>query len=198
VNSRARGACVGLLSFQYVADPKGTSSRSRIGRILELTLDELDRVFNQTIRRANHEQIKMDSGAAFLYPMPMVLVVCGRRKANFMAAAWVTRVNFKPPLMLIALGPTTQQRNRGKQSLQHQHPGCFHDEKTDYCGLVSGGKTDKSEIFDVFYGELANAPLIKECRFLCRAPSTKPSNCPSMCFTLESPRKCSGRKIYDR
>ncbi len=36
-------------------------------------------------------------------------------------------------------------------------------EKTDYCGLVSGNKTDKSEIFNVFFGDLTKAPLIEEC-----------------------------------
>ena len=36
-------------------------------------------------------------------------------------------------------------------------------EKTDYCGLVSGAKTDKSEVFTVFYGSLETAPMIKEC-----------------------------------
>ena len=36
-------------------------------------------------------------------------------------------------------------------------------EITDFCGIVTGKKTDKSEIFDVFYGELKTAPLIKEC-----------------------------------
>lgn len=36
-------------------------------------------------------------------------------------------------------------------------------EKTDYCGLVSGQKTDKSGLFRVFYGELKKAPLIEEC-----------------------------------
>jgi len=40
--------------------------------------------------------------------------------------------------------------------------------ETDYCGLVSGSKTDKSKIFNVFYGELSGAPLIKECP-LCMA-----------------------------
>jgi flavin reductase (DIM6/NTAB) family NADH-FMN oxidoreductase RutF len=33
----------------------------------------------------------------------------------------------------------------------------------DYCGLVSGEKTDKSRLFDVFYGILKTAPLIREC-----------------------------------
>jgi len=35
--------------------------------------------------------------------------------------------------------------------------------ETDYCGLVSGKKTDKSVLFDIFYGELETAPMIKEC-----------------------------------
>jgi flavin reductase (DIM6/NTAB) family NADH-FMN oxidoreductase RutF len=34
---------------------------------------------------------------------------------------------------------------------------------TDYCGVVSGRKVDKSKLFDVFYGELKAAPLIREC-----------------------------------
>jgi len=36
-------------------------------------------------------------------------------------------------------------------------------EKTDYCGLVSGDTVDKSHIFEVFYGSLKTAPMIKEC-----------------------------------
>jgi len=36
-------------------------------------------------------------------------------------------------------------------------------EMTDYCGIVSGNKNDKSEIFDLFYGELKTAPLIRNC-----------------------------------
>jgi flavin reductase (DIM6/NTAB) family NADH-FMN oxidoreductase RutF len=36
-------------------------------------------------------------------------------------------------------------------------------EKTDYCGIVSGKKVDKSKLFDVFYGSLPGAPLIREC-----------------------------------
>ena len=34
---------------------------------------------------------------------------------------------------------------------------------TDYCGLYSGRKVDKSRLFEVFYGELKTAPLIMEC-----------------------------------
>jgi flavin reductase (DIM6/NTAB) family NADH-FMN oxidoreductase RutF len=110
-------------------------------------------------------KIKIDSGAAFLYPMPMVLVgSVVEGKANFMAAAWVSRVNFKPPLMLIALGPHhTNKGIEANKTFSINIPDVSLMEKTDYCGLVSGGKTDKSELFEVFYGELAHAPLIKEC-----------------------------------
>jgi flavin reductase (DIM6/NTAB) family NADH-FMN oxidoreductase RutF len=36
-------------------------------------------------------------------------------------------------------------------------------EPTDYCGIVSGFKVDKSNVFDVFYGKLKPAPMITEC-----------------------------------
>jgi len=35
--------------------------------------------------------------------------------------------------------------------------------KTDYCGLVSGSETDKSQLFESFYGTLGNVPMINEC-----------------------------------
>ena len=110
-------------------------------------------------------KIKIDSNQVFLYPMPMVLVgavVDG--KANFMAAAWVCRVNAKPAMFSIALGP--HHTNKGideNKEFSINVPDVSMVEKTDYCGLVSGGKSDKSGLFDVFYGELKNAPLISEC-----------------------------------
>jgi len=111
------------------------------------------------------EKITIDPSAAFLYPMPMVLVgAVVEGKANFMAAAWATRVNFKPPLFAIALGPHHTSKGideHGEFSINV--PDCSLMEKTDYCGIVSGGKTDKSHLFDVFYGTLDKAPLIEEC-----------------------------------
>jgi flavin reductase (DIM6/NTAB) family NADH-FMN oxidoreductase RutF len=113
----------------------------------------------------NMGKIKIDSGAAFLYPMPMVLVgSVVEEKANFMAVAWVSRVNFKPPLFGIALGP--HHTNKGideNREFSINIPDISLIEKTDYCGLVSGNKTDKSEIFNVFFGDLTKAPLIEEC-----------------------------------
>lgn len=111
------------------------------------------------------QKVKIDSGAAFIYPMPMVLVgavVDG--KANFMAVGWVARVNFKPPLLAIALGP--HHTNAGidqHKAFSINIPDVPLIQKTDYCGLVSGSKVDKSGLFNVFYGKLDKAPLIEEC-----------------------------------
>lgn len=110
-------------------------------------------------------RIKLDSGAAFLYPMPMVLVgamVAG--KANFMAVAWVSRVNAKPPMFAVALGRHhTNQGIDDNRQFSINIPNIALMEKTDFCGLVSGAKRDKSQIFELFYGQLDKAPLIAEC-----------------------------------
>jgi flavin reductase (DIM6/NTAB) family NADH-FMN oxidoreductase RutF len=47
---------------------------------------------------------------------------------------------------------------------------------TDYCGLVSGHKTDKSAVFTSFYDELGRAPMISECplNYLCKVVQTIP------------------------
>lgn len=111
------------------------------------------------------EKVKIDPSGAYIYPMPMVLVgAVVEGKANFMAVAWATRVNFRPPLFAAAIGPHYTSRGieeNGEFSINI--PGISLMEKTDYCGLVSGVKKDKSELFNIFYGELEKAPLIEEC-----------------------------------
>jgi flavin reductase (DIM6/NTAB) family NADH-FMN oxidoreductase RutF len=103
---------------------------------------------------------------AFLYPMSMVLVgtkVEGR--ANFMAAAWVSRVNGSPPIMAVALNQRhyTPIGIRECQAFSLNIPSVDLMARTDYCGLVSGRDTEKSDLFDLFYGELGSAPMISEC-----------------------------------
>jgi flavin reductase (DIM6/NTAB) family NADH-FMN oxidoreductase RutF len=48
--------------------------------------------------------------------------------------------------------------------------------KTDYCGTVSGNTVDKSGVFQSFYDEAGNAPLIEECpvNYLCKVIRTIP------------------------
>jgi flavin reductase (DIM6/NTAB) family NADH-FMN oxidoreductase RutF len=102
----------------------------------------------------------------FVYPMPVVLAgtkVDGR--PNFMAVGWISRVNFKPPLiaMGISKGHHTATGIRQSGAFSVNVPSADMVAATDYCGLVSGKKTDKSKLFELFYGELESAPMITAC-----------------------------------
>jgi len=111
------------------------------------------------------EKVKINANV-FAYPMPVVLVgALVNEKPNFLAVAWVSRVNYKPPLIAVALGKG-HHTNSGiiaQKAFSVNIPGVELVKETDYCGLVSGRQTDKSKLFDVFYGELKIAPMIKEC-----------------------------------
>jgi flavin reductase (DIM6/NTAB) family NADH-FMN oxidoreductase RutF len=99
-----------------------------------------------------------------LYPLPTVLV-----GAN---------VNGKPNYITIANlgngGPTSVCINMGKANYSYagikengtfsiNFPSVDMVRETDYCGLVSGQKVDKSQLFKNFYGKLETAPMIEEC-----------------------------------
>ena len=101
-----------------------------------------------------------------LFPMPTVLVgamVNGR--PNFLAVAWVSWVNYQPPMIAVALGRThhTTPGIHATKSFSVNIPGCDLVDKVDYCGMVSGKKDDKSTLFTVTPGEKTGAPLIDEC-----------------------------------
>jgi flavin reductase (DIM6/NTAB) family NADH-FMN oxidoreductase RutF len=143
-------------------------------------------------------KIKIDTGAAFLYPMPMVLVgavVAGR--ANFMAVGWVARVNFRPPLFAVALGAHyTNQGIEENQQFSINIPDVALMQKTDYCGLVSGSKSDKSTIFQVFYGELEKAPLIGECPVAMACTLVQTVKLPSNTLFIGEPKEVFTEEKY--
>lgn len=98
--------------------------------------------------------------------MPVVLVgtqVGG--KANFMTVGWCARANANPPMVVCGIGNHhyTPKGIEETKTFSVNIPSSHLLEKTDYCGLVSGEKVDKSRVFDVFYGSLKTAPMIKEC-----------------------------------
>jgi flavin reductase (DIM6/NTAB) family NADH-FMN oxidoreductase RutF len=82
-----------------------------------------------------------------------------------MTVAWATRVNGNPPVMGVALNQRhhTPAGIRACQSFSINIPTVDMVERADYCGLVSGRETDKSGVFETFYGELGTAPMIAEC-----------------------------------
>lgn len=111
------------------------------------------------------DKIEISDGVA-PFPKPAVLVgamVDG--KPNFMNLAWLTRISMKPHMWLMSIGKNKYTvkgiREQGRFSVNI--PGADLVVKLDYCGITSGSKVDKSKLFDVFYGELENVPMIREC-----------------------------------
>jgi flavin reductase (DIM6/NTAB) family NADH-FMN oxidoreductase RutF len=101
-----------------------------------------------------------------LYPMPAVLVGANiNEKQNFMTAAWCAIAAQKPPAVSVALRKEryTLEGVRENGTFSINVPSSDMVKKTDYCGVYSGKKNDKSQIFKVFYGDLTTAPLIQEC-----------------------------------
>jgi flavin reductase (DIM6/NTAB) family NADH-FMN oxidoreductase RutF len=102
------------------------------------------------------------------FPGPMPVVIVGAEvdgKPNYLTVAWISRVNFSPPLLGIALGKShhTNKGIREHGEFSVSVPGADLMEAVDYAGLVSGMKTDKSELFEAFYGELRHAPMVRQC-----------------------------------
>ncbi|MFW9834798.1 MAG: flavin reductase family protein [Candidatus Thorarchaeota archaeon] len=100
------------------------------------------------------------------YPMPVTLVgtiVDGR--INFMAVAWINRMNNNPPIWSAGINKKhhTVKGILEQKTFSINFPSVDMIERTDFCGLGSGKKIDKSGVFDVFFGELGNAPMIREC-----------------------------------
>jgi len=99
----------------------------------------------------------------YLYPMPVSLIGTNvNGKPNFMALAWVNVVEYKPPLFAISSYETHHTnigiKENGTFSINIPSEGMV--EVADYVGLVSGKEIDKSEVFEVFYGDLKTAPMI--------------------------------------
>ena len=102
----------------------------------------------------------------YLYPYPVVLIgaeVDG--KPNFMTIAFCGIVNMNPGM--IAFGASRNHyTNKGiikNQTFSVNIPTQEMLEIVDYVGIYSGNATDKSGLFNVFYGQLKNAPLINDC-----------------------------------
>src|SRR5512145_2449043 len=107
--------------------------------------------------------MKQISNNAFPYPMPMTVVsaeVEGR--VNHLAIAWITRANLNPPMLAMSLyrGHFTNSGIRAHRELGVSIPSIEQAKAVDYAGLGSGASTDKSRLFELFYGSLAHAPMI--------------------------------------
>jgi flavin reductase (DIM6/NTAB) family NADH-FMN oxidoreductase RutF len=88
-------------------------------------------------------------------------------KPDFAAVAWAGVAASTPPAVSIALQHHRYSLKgiRQNQSFSVNIPSREMVRETDYCGLISGAKTDKVKDckFKVFYGKTPGAPLIEQC-----------------------------------
>lgn len=104
----------------------------------------------------------------FVYFLPAVLVGANvNGKPNFMAVASCGEASAEPPMIAIAVRHQryTHLGIRQNMTFSVNVPSTDLTRETDYCGIASGSKVNKTEVcqFKVFYGKLGNAPLIAQC-----------------------------------
>lgn len=106
-------------------------------------------------------------GINVLYPTPTTIVgAIVNGKPNFITIAHIGIVNHARPYLIsmsLAKPHYTNDGIKENEAFSVNIPSEDLVIPTDYVGLVSGKKTDKSKVFEVFYGALENAPLIAEC-----------------------------------
>jgi flavin reductase (DIM6/NTAB) family NADH-FMN oxidoreductase RutF len=103
-----------------------------------------------------------------IWPHPTVLAGANvDGKPDFAAVAWAGVAASNPPAVTIALQHHRYSLKGIRQNMTFSVNIPSQDlvKETDYCGMVSGAKTDKVKDcgFKVFYGKLATAPLIEQC-----------------------------------
>ncbi len=103
-----------------------------------------------------------------IYPMPATLVgavVDGH--PNFLAIAWCGVAASQPPMLSVSLQGRryTMKGIREHGQFSVNIPSVDQVREADYCGIRSGATVDKVAVcgFDVFYGQLDRAPLIRQC-----------------------------------
>jgi flavin reductase (DIM6/NTAB) family NADH-FMN oxidoreductase RutF len=101
-----------------------------------------------------------------VYPIPMVLAGANvNGKPNYATLGDCGVMGIKPPLVYISSGQD-HYTNKGileNETFSVNFPSTDMLAVTDYCGTVSGKDVDKSALFESFYGELGNAPMIRQC-----------------------------------
>jgi flavin reductase (DIM6/NTAB) family NADH-FMN oxidoreductase RutF len=101
-----------------------------------------------------------------MYPMPTVLLGANvGGKPNYMTAAWCGMACMAPPMISVAVNKVrhTLKGIEENRTFSINVPSTRDLVKTDYMGIASGARVDKSKVFESFYGKLKTAPMAKEC-----------------------------------
>ena len=111
-------------------------------------------------------KIKLDPD---YYPITYPITLVGANvegKPNFQTTCYMGQLCFNPMIMVISIGKNhhTTKGIIENSTFSLNIPSEDLVVRIDYCGITSGSKIDKSEIFSVFYGDLGSAPMIDECK----------------------------------
>lgn len=99
-----------------------------------------------------------------LYPTPTVLVgATVNGKPNFITVAHIGIMTHHH--ISIGLGKIhyTNAGIHENRTFSVCLPSVDLVVETDYCGIMTGKKTDKAALFEIFYGQLQSAPMIVQC-----------------------------------
>lgn len=128
----------------------------------------------QTVRRKpvsapiTHEKAAFQKPGNFVYPVPAVLVSCRGKdgRSNLITIAWTGTVCSDPPMAYISV-----RRERASYELLRESgefvinlPGKDLARALDYCGCVSGSRTDKWKDMGLTEGKAlsVSAPIVLE------------------------------------
>lgn len=88
-------------------------------------------------------------------------------KPNFMTVGSGGLVSMEPPMVAVPLRHYhyTLKGIMENRTLSVNVPSVGQMKEADYCGIISGSKTDKVKDcnFRIFYGKLNTAPMIEQC-----------------------------------
>jgi flavin reductase (DIM6/NTAB) family NADH-FMN oxidoreductase RutF len=109
--------------------------------------------------------MKINLGAKnCLYPTPTTIVgATVNGKPNFITIGHIGIMDHGTISVSMNKRHYTNAGIKENETFSVNIPSVDMVRETDYCGITSGKDQDKSQIFEVFYGQLKSAPLIKKC-----------------------------------
>ncbi len=111
------------------------------------------------------EVFHMEKVEARHYDPPLPVSLIGTKsgnQVNFMTCAWFTRLEINPYLFGISIQKRhfTHKAIMENKSFSINIPTVNLLSRVDAVGMVSGNVYDKGEVFDVFYGDNENCPMV--------------------------------------
>ena len=126
-------------------------------------INQMDDFFLKAI--SSVDKIKFGK-VPLVYPIPIILAgALVDTHPNFETLGDVGIMGLNPPIVYISSGQNhyTNQGILEQGTFSINFPTTQLLIKTDYCGVATGKDVDKSKLFNLFYGELKTAPMIREC-----------------------------------